>query len=268
MSSKNDILFLLSGGSLNQSSSRSIGGLPSTFKIKDGLDNLFPDITLDQQKNGLQDFRCFYINNNTQNVINNLKIWIDRENNGARIDLGANLQKDTQFLFVDDKHPQGSFFLTYTTEINNVTIEENTKDIEWTDGKSVSKVIETELNQLTGLTGVKCTQKASSKDHSFTIVFPKGRSQALLKSGGDLKMEITRLLTGGPTNTIAPNIGSPNTPPVNVIFNSHLKGQPLNIGNFLPTDISPIWIRRIFDRTTKVGSNPDKFNINLSGDVT
>jgi hypothetical protein len=265
-----NLVFLLSGGHLNQLTENSIGGSPSTFKIEGGLNNLFTNISIEQQQEGLQDFRCFYIKNTGHDIIKNFKMWIGKEKNGARINIGTDLQSDVQTLFVKKDNPHGSFFLTYTTKRNKVTVEEKTKDIRWNqDVHIVSKEIRAELNKLIGLSDVICEAESSDEGHLFAIIFPKGRKQLPLKVNGNLtsNIEITHLLTGGPINTIAPNIGNSNTPPIRVEFSDYTEDTPLSLGNLLPTDILPIWIRRIFDSTSQIKSNPDKFIINISGEI-
>src|SRR6185437_896903 len=96
-----DISFVLSGGVTNQDPDNSFGGPPSPTPIISGLENnLFADVTGAEVSDGLTDYRCIYLfNESNSDDFADFSVWINSQvAGGSDVYLGVILANEIQQL--------------------------------------------------------------------------------------------------------------------------------------------------------------------------
>lgn len=114
--SASDISIVLSGGTVNLDANASLGGDPSSTPISSGvINNLFADVSSDQSKAGLEDYRCVYIFNDGQTPIYNVRLWIGQILVGSsQVEIGIDALDETQRITISGVPVTGgSFTLSY-----------------------------------------------------------------------------------------------------------------------------------------------------------
>jgi hypothetical protein len=100
----NQILLTHSGGINNTDIKFDLGGNKSNFTLASNpLNNLFEDITPEENLSGFVDYKCFYIYNNNNNLIlENPTITLENEGlGGSDIEIGTIQQNDIQRITIN-----------------------------------------------------------------------------------------------------------------------------------------------------------------------
>ena len=160
-----EISLVLSGGSVNSDPSLSLGGNPSSSPVNsNALNNIFNDITPDESLSGLEDYRCVYFFNDSDDPIFNLKLWMLSETeNGSSVTLGIQDKDEIQRLTITGTPTGGSFSLTYSGQtcissynadlgIWATTLQTNLNALQDTDGLPLlTGVVVNAQNTTTGI---------------------------------------------------------------------------------------------------------------------
>lgn len=265
---KNDISFWLSGGRNNSRANKSIGGLISTHQIDEDV-NLFDNIAFKEALSGSVTNRCFYIKNkNDEEILKNLTLSIDQKSSDTIIELGIMLRSEVQAIIVNGKPTRGFFKIIYNFRQNGINYTNITRQVNWSnDPYQVADNIAAALNSSDTIQGVKCAGSESSDGYDFIISFKPGRRQEVIGVISEgVSMSTARVQEGGPINTTAPDIGFDNNVPNGVKFYKTSRSNPIEIGDFYPDDIMPIWFRRTVSENSK--SNKVIFSFNILGNAT
>lgn len=258
VTTNSDISIVLSGGSINSDPNKSLGGEPSNTPITSAtLNNLFSDITSEQQETGYEDYRCFYIFNDGSTPIYNVKVWItEEEAKGSSVEMGIRQQTELQRITIAPIPTTGQMTLSY-------------EDIEFvsshrSDLAQWATELETQLNSVTKngyqlLREVHVTAQALNNQIVFDIDFggglggighddKKNHPSIVYVSdnfNNDAEVLISVLQEGHPINTIADRIDAPTEVPINVGFYKPGQQSPITIVRLLPEEGYPIWVKRV-----------------------
>lgn len=263
-----DISLVLSGGSSNTLASDSLGGDPSFKAISNEMNNLFDDNTSNQIDSGYTDYRCIYIFNDGDSAFYNVYVYISNETtDGADINIGVSTSlTDTQRIKIVNGLlvTSGSINLSYSG--NSVVIPHNSDLSVW------SSNFENQFNSIDPLSGVNCSFNISGNDVFFEISFldlddNKYHDTISLVSnslvGVDPSVVITKLIDGGPINTVATEIGFATNEPASVSFDSYTISNKLFIGTLYPNEGFPLWFKRTVNST--VSFLEDSVSIRVEG---
>ncbi len=254
-----EILYLLSGGLDNRDQSKSLGGPASTQPLVGSLNNLFDDVLPTDKDTGAVSWRCLYVNNSSKTTIfynSNFYILSEIANSG-NIDLGYNPNNDQQLIRLASLPFSGNIVLGF---------QGNSLHINW-DG-SIEFFAANILAAFIGLLGDN-TVIVTNDTQSVTVEFLSNKFQpfmTIVANSLGVDVFITKIHIGSPVNTTAVEIDNDITPPSNMQYFYPTNDEPLILGNFLPGDQFPIWVRRTID----VGStnvSPDGVTLRFSGET-
>jgi hypothetical protein len=274
-----DISIVLSGGAGNSNPNNAIGGDPSTSVIVSGINNLFENISPDEISEGLTDYRCFYVFNDGDSTIYDIRVWIESEVDlGSTVFLGIDSKDETQRITIEGTITGGYFILQYATVTGNVTtgnILFNSDVAVW--GANIASALNAliDSNSELVLGDVEVIPTPTPSGVSFEILFKnedgsKSHSQlALAPSGNNLigpptpTISISVIQGGSPVNTSAPSLDVATTTPTGVFFVYPEKTSPILIPKLRPFDGFPIWVKRVTEATAEPVEN-DGFRFALS----
>jgi hypothetical protein len=257
------IIFLLSGGTSNSNPSRSIGGPPSTFPVLGSLNNLFSDVTSGEATSGKTDFRCFYVKNNSSNsTLYDVECFIDSQAaRGSTAEVGVAIVTDVQNIEVRGSITGGNLVLKY---------EQTEFTAEW--GGSPQNFLDNLLLAMegVGLNGVGISTSFSGISQNFIVEFKgvqgKRNHQKMVVSEnnlvGSISVSISKVAEGQPINSNGPLLAVETVPPSKVNF--YTASQRISLGNLLPGDFVPIWIKRTTVANTDFKEN-DYFVFKILG---
>lgn len=261
--SPTDISIVLSGGSSNTDPSLSLGGDPSNTPLSSGINNLFDDVTAEEQEEGFEDYRCFYLFNDGDAPIYSIKLWIlEEEDGGGTIELGIRETTEIQRITINPTPTDGSMTLSYQ-DIELVS-NQNADLATW------AEEFENQLNSLVDNDGVrllrevKVTASAVAGQFVFDIDFGGGlggsghddkKNHDLIEYISDdfnnsAEVTIAILQEGGPVNAIAETIDSSLSPPNSVGFFQPSLNSPISIVRLLPNEGFAIWAKRVVPSDT------------------
>lgn len=262
-----DIIYVFSGGSDNADPDESLGGLSSSQLITSS--RLFDNVTGAESGSGSTEYRCVYLKNtSTDSTLFNTEMYIAYTVAGdVTVELGFNFQFDKQTVIIYNANSvtSGNFTLVYTNDSSHDII------VDW-DASLVTWInnFETAIQAISGLEDTSVLGSYSGDDLTFEIQF--GGSYRYhnivtldsndMISGLTTTISISKLVSGGPINSIADSIDVETTTPNNLIFYSNL----INLGNLLPLDSVPIWIKRIVPIDPLPTEN-DGFTLKVKGDA-
>jgi hypothetical protein len=254
----NDIVYVLSGGSNNSDSAKSLGGDPSASPVLLGVNNLFDNISPDDVAAGLIDHRCIYIfNNSNVETLWNAKIFTQSQTiGGANAEIGFTFSDEIQNLTVIGNLTGGVLTLSYegqsftfahssnlSTWVGNfqtaIRTIPNLENVQVTAQTSVSSTLET----VTVFT-ILYTGTAGSRFHPILDIVANALTPSAVVSA-------SRSVTGSPINSIALIVDRATTPPTGIIFNAATLLEPQIVGHLRPTDGFPVWVRRITPPNTQ-----------------
>jgi hypothetical protein len=251
-----DIVHVLSGGASNQNQFASLGGDPSSYPVPNGINNLFENVTADEQEDGLVDYMCFYVfnNSNTETLWNSTVAITDEVAGGSDMALGFAFVDEIQTVTVVGDPTTGSLTLGHGDE--DFTFSYNSDLGVWAAN------FQTAIRTVDGLEDVTVTAQTGigpSTTVVFTVIFAgtsgKRFHPTLTVTSNGLTPASTvttsKIVPGSPINGIAPLIDAPTTTPTGVSFYTPSMENPLSIGHLGPTEGYPVWVRR----TTAAGSS-------------
>lgn len=267
--SNTDITFTFSGGSANSNPDQSLGGEPSLQPIVHK--RLFDDVSNEESKLGSVDYRCLYVNNesNTDHLYDAEVFVVYTVAGEINVQLGFNFENERQNLTVSNvEHiTSGSFTLVYTDSDNHDII------VNWNSNLSVwSNNFQTAIRLIPNLEDVTVSVFPSGSSVVFEIDFVGSASNRYheslnLKTEGNnlvssqtTNVSIVKSVNGGPINRIADVIDVDTTNPNNLVFNS-----TASLGDIRPLDSFPVWIKRIVPESTVPLEN-DGFVLRIKGE--
>lgn len=264
-----DIVFVLSGGSLNTDPDASLGGEPSAQPIS--AKRLFDDLSEEETAQGHTDFRCFYIaNDNGDDTLYDVRIFIKTQvDAGAVAEIGFNFQDDRQEINVTNATSLtgGNFTVVYD-ETDAIVVQYNSDISVWTAN------FQNAIRAVSGLEDVTVAGNIVSGKAIFEVNFPDSagkRWHPLLEvTSNNLEPVATasvssaKLVDGGPINSIADEIDVDTTTPNNIVFFQPTEAEPLSIGDLRPFDSFPVWIRRTVEAGAAAVEN-DGFTVQITG---
>jgi hypothetical protein len=260
--SVNDLSFALSGGLNNFNANNSIGGPESSHSVGIGKNNLFDDVTNNEAEDGLEDYRCIYIfNDSPTDIIYNLTVSFASQVEGTNVEMGVLEKEEFQTISIQGTTTGGTFDLTYDDNLP-LTINYSHSSITWASN------IRTALRTINGLEEVIVGVLLHSPTNTiFSIGFSgtsTNRSHPALviddnslTGSGTITINVSRLTEGSPVNTIAEQLGSSIQTPLDIEF-----GNSVLIPRLDPTDGFPIWFKRTVPKNTSRIS-PDGFTLNI-----
>lgn len=268
-----DISLVLSGGGSNLDPDLSLGGASSVTPItSELLNNLFDDVTSDQNLDGLEDYRCVYFFNDGDTTIYGIKVFILEDfDGGATMELGIAEQDEKQRIFLTGLPSGGSCTLSY---------DENEIELDYdSDLGNMSVALQNALNALVDddgqhiLKDVVVTAQPVSSNIIFDILFTGddgSRDHPLIELiSNDFTPSVTITISttqsGFPINTVAPDIGVATTPPGGVGFFAANENSPITLPKLRPTDGFPIWIKRVVEANTEAKAN-DGLNVRFQAE--
>lgn len=245
-----DVGYLLSGGGTNTNPNNSLGGLPSSVEVKTGINTLFSQVTETEATSGGTRYRCIYISNNSSSDFFNTRNTVEQpEDSLSGMQIGSYLANEVQLISIFGDPTGGTFKLKYTITVGGVTIIQTTDTITWdSDQEVTSENIRGALNLLTYLSDVIVTATSVTDGYGYTVEFAGddgNRAQNILEMvdfgvTGATSNDISRVVSGGPVNQVAANVGFENQPPFDVSFDAVVQVGLLRSG-----DVYGLWIRRI-----------------------
>jgi len=264
-----DITFTFSGGSINSDPNNSLGGEPSVQPILNK--RLFDDVSNAETKSGVIDYRCFYVNNESNvDSLYNALIYVAYTVPGeVTVQLGFDLSNERQNLTVANATSitSGSFTLTYTDTSNHDIIVNYDANLSIWSGN-----LQTAIRSIANLEDVTVSGLLSGSSATFEIDFVGAASKRhhevlVLKAGGNnlVSSQLTTIsaaksVNGGPINRVADVIDVDTTNPNNIVFDS-----TASVGDIRPLDSIPVWIKRIVPVNTPAIEN-DGFVLRIKGD--
>jgi hypothetical protein len=268
-----DISVVLSGGADNLNPNNSIGGSPSLAPISSNiLNNLFDDVTSEQNLGGIEDYRCIYFFNDGESTIYNVNVFVSEDyEGGAVMETGIASQNESQRIFITGIPASGSAVFKY--DGIPVTINYNSSLA------TMALNFQNELNSLVDIIGesilenVIVTVQPIGSNIIFDILFDGQdgkRDHPLFELLANnftptVTITITTILAGNPINTIAPEIGNSRTPPGGVGFFVSSSVSPISIPKLRSGDGFPLWIKRVVESNTEARSN-DGFVLRLQAE--
>ena len=250
MITSSDISFSYSGGTTNNVPDLSLGGEPSVNNLRDGLNNMFRDVTEEQAEDGYVDYRCFYMYNDS--LIDTFSTVTASMGEKLDMSIGFVSSTDVQLLDIDGTVTGGTLTLNY--EGLDFTFAYDADIAVWASN------METEMNDLSTLSGVTVSGEVSGSRSLFTVTFDGAdynRNHLLLELvsndlTGSPTIAVTKLIEGGPINLLATEIAVATVAPYQAVFSQPIT-TPIEIGNFKPGDGASLWIKReILAGTTPV----------------
>lgn len=262
-----DIVYFMSGGSSNSDPDASIGGDPSSTPISpSAMNNLFSNISPEENSEGKIDYRCFYIfNQNGIDSLYNTIFYINSQTSGGSdITVGVKEATDVQKITISGTVTSGSFTISY--EGDPVVVNYDSDLAVWNTN------LEDGINNDTILSGVVSSASFGSGNRSFTLRFEgadDNRYHELLEVVsndlvGSPTISISKLTNGSPVNSVADLLDFDTNSPNGVTFETPTFEAPIDIGTLESSDGVPIWVRRV----TLAGATPleyDGFQFGIYG---
>ena len=266
MISAKDIIFVLSGGTINTDPSQSLGGDPSMHRISASINSLFDNVSETEANDGHVDYRCIYIFNNSEiGSFRSVSLFLGAEQSvdaeGASINVGTISNIDVQRIRIDCPVDSGTFTLSYEGTLSN-SIEFNADSI------ITAANIELAVNELLRSLGVRVLgvgpiPSSVGASYYFDVYFEEDvggiNHDILVVESNDLMPEtivdVSKVAQGGPINAIAASLDFDTISPNGVIFSYPTRSNPIVIGNLRSGDGFPIWVKR-----TVLPATEAKFN--------
>lgn len=268
-----DISVVLSGGSDNLSPNQSLGGDPSVTPITSNtLNNLFNDVTSEENISGIEDYRCIYYFNDGDTTIYSVKTFISSDfQSGATIQIGVSDYDESQRILVTGLPTGGSvtlsydsneFVLNYDSDISvmALSLQNSLNSLIDGNGDSILQdcVVTAQPIQTNIIFDVLYTGMDGSRSHPTIQVVSNNFTPSVT-------VTTSKLRAGSPINSIAPQIDSSTTPPGNVGFYASDSDSPISLPKLRTGDGFPLWIVRVIPASTSAKSN-DGFSIRFQAE--
>lgn len=269
--SSSDVIFTFSGGNANSNPDLSLGGDPSFYPIV--TKRLFNNVPDAQTISGVIDYRCIYLNNNSDtSSLYSMQILISYITPAdVTAELGFNFENERQDITVLNavSITGGSFAITYTDVTGNhdLTVNYDPDLPTWTAN------LQAALRTITNLEDVVVNGTLSGSDVIFEIDFvgiagnryhdPITLKTNNLITSGTVSIAIIKVVNGAPINSVTTQIDSSTTTPTNVVFSA---APVASLGDLRPLDSVPIWIKRIVPQNSTAIEN-DTLSIRVAGEA-
>lgn len=253
-----DISINYSGGSNNNNPSLSLGGDPSSFEVTSGLQNLFGNLSATQALNGLEDYRCVYVFNNSEDsALYNSNVFLDIYlDANPQLSIGLFLANDTQAMVISGGTlNSGGLQLRYGAapyKITNVVTYNNAFGF-----NTFLEDLEDALNAPNmGLTGVQVRGTNVSGVYNIEITFTNNDGNkyhpTLAVASNTLQtvtattptVLISKIVDGSPINTI-PDVIEAGIAPLGVTFYNTSPTVQKLVGTLYASEGFPVWFRRL-----------------------
>ena len=244
-----DIVHVLSGGTANQDQFASLGGDPSSYPVLSGPNNLFSNVSADDQEAGLVDYMCFYVFNNslTDSLWNCSVSIVDEISGGSDMAVGFILVDEVQTVTIVGSVTGGS--LTLNSDGTNFSFSYNSNLGTWAGN------FQSAIRAIAGLEDVTVTPQSGAgpiPTTVFTVIYTgtagnKFQSTLSLISNSltpSATVTTAKIVAGSPINSIATLIDAPTTAPTGVTFYTPSIQERLVIGHLKPTEGFPVWVQR------------------------
>lgn len=259
-----DILFLLSGGTSNQTPDNSLGGAPSSTRVSGNLNSLFSDVTAAEAEAGLTDYRCFYVLNKSETeTLYSASVHIQIQSSGGSFaDLGVAKSTEVQRIQISGNPTSG---------VLTLRLDDKEFHGEWAGSAEAFLLSLSSSLSNAGLSGVSLSHSAGPP-HAITMSFLgslNNRSHPLVEVVNNTlspasAVSVSRTVQGLPINSLAPLIATPSTPPASVAFVASSPSAKILVGDLGPGDSFPVWVKRNTLAGTDFKEN-DSLVIRLSG---
>ena len=254
ITNQEDIAIVFSGGADNKDPNQSLGGAPSSHRIRDNfLNNLFSDVLLPTNAaRPLEDHRCFYIFNDGPTTLHSFRMAIEEERGGGLVELGVKYRTDSQRIVLDPVPSGGTLVVSYQDYNLAVTtsngfenwtaqLRERLLNLRFQSGEKILAGLELEpaisgqrLNLNLSFGGTVENERPS--DYRNMDAFSAQHSQVNAQS--------FRILNGAPVNTIAPSLSQSTEIPPDVVFFKPDMADSFYLPRLLPSDGFPVWVKR------------------------
>lgn len=255
-----------SGGNSNNDAAKSLGGNISNFIILPSKNNIFNNVSGDIYEEGLTDYRCVYLKNNSENRVLYLYFALDDFFLGSIQNLGFNFTNEVQTITVLNGPFTNGQNIVFSYNENNFIVEYDTNFNQWLINFNAS------IKQVFGLEDVIVTGDSNGSNSIFQVSFQgtagyKNHSLITLV-GYDLSptpsISIVKSITGSPINLIAEKIITSTNEPNNITFYDATINSPVYLPILNPGDFLPIWLRRTIYPNTIAIEN-DGGNLIITG---
>jgi len=255
-----------------------LGGEISEASITcDEIENLFHSIGPKLSRKGHEDYRCLYIQNISETfTLRNAIVYFNGTGRGVPgvrggtyVALGVLLRNEIQQVVVSGAIPpyEGEYFeLQVPGYSSPFQVYYSPNITQWVGNfqtsiravEGLSEVVVTGEVSDTGIPNVTFTIDFGghettnagvhgTQDHSRWMQSSNRFIDLITKNSSSLTdCTVTPLpmQDGSPVNTTATTISDEITPPDGIIFDYYFRGNPIRIGNLMPGDSVPLWIRR------------------------
>lgn len=244
MITTNDIVFVFSGGQGNYDPFKSLGGDPSVIEISEISQGLFNSLTDQQLKEGITDYRCFYIfNQSDTESLYNFSIYIENTSDVTCL-IGLNKQNDEQKITLSGSPTSGDLVLDY--DGNQFIVEFSSNPAQ------LALNFQQQLIDL-GLLGVVVTAEAKTGFYNVTISFQGDSgfkyhpliSLVTNNLSPTTNFFINKIQEGSPINIVTPKTQNVLLAPENINFELFSPTEPLNLASLRPSEGFPVWLKRI-----------------------
>lgn len=261
-----DITMYLSGGSSNVNPNLSLGGEISTTTVSSiAKNNLFADVSSSHAKQGEIVYRCIYVKNTNVGTTWNMNAYLsDDVPEGSLISIGTTFKTEVQRIGVNGTATGGYFNVSYLDE-TPISVSWSASVATWANN------LQTALNSIPGLQDIIVVGSQVSGYTDFRIEFSgdgNNKYYSILVCDNHLtgatSISVNKIFDGSPINSIAQSLPNETSSPSEVEFIYPTVDSPLSIGNVMPNDYFPVWIKR----TTPVNTTSiqdDGFTLRISG---
>jgi len=271
--SSTEISVVLSGGGDNINPDNSIGGSPSLSPVTSNiLNNLFSDVSSEENLDGVEDYRCIYFFNDGDTAIYNVKTFISEDyEGGAGIELGVASQDEAQRILITGLPTGGSAAFSYEGNSVVLTHNSNLATMALNFQNALNALVDENNEHI--LQNVSITVQPIGTSLIFDLLFSGQdgkRDHSLMQLTTNsftpsVSITITTIQSGNPINTIAPEIGQSTIPPGGVGFFASSSVSPIVIPKLRTGDGFPLWIKRVVEANTEAKAN-DGFNLRFQAE--
>lgn len=268
-----DISLVLSGGGDNLNPDQSLGGDPSVTPItSDTLNNLFNDITSEENINGIEDYRCVYFFNDGDTTIYQVKSFILSDfDAGATMQIGISDVDEMQRVLITGLPSGGSLTLSYDGNQFVLNYDSDISVMALSLQDSLNSLVDDDDQPI--LEDCVVTAQPISTNILFDILYTGkdgSRSHPTIELiSNDLTPSVTittsKLRSGSPINSIAPEIDSSRTPPGNVGFFASDSDSPISLPKLRTGEGFPLWVLRVVPANTSAKPN-DGFSLRFQAE--
>jgi len=255
-----------SGGTSNNDAKKSLGGNISNFIILPSKNNIFDNVTGDLYEEGLTDYRCVYLKNNSENRVLYLYFALDDFFLGSFQNLGFNFVNEVQTVTVLNGPFTNGQNIVFSYNQKNFTVVYDTNFNQWIINFNAS------IKQVDGLEDVIVTGSSNGSNSIFQVTFEGTagyKNHPVINLVGYTltptpNISIVKTITGSPINLISDKISSSTNEPNNITFYDATINSPIYLPLLNSGDFLPIWLRRTVYPNTIAVEN-DGCNLIITG---